>query len=76
MLLCHGDPFVVRLTVWFDTWNDLIRAAAVGFAAYVTLVVVLRLSGKRTRSKLNGFDLAVNVALGSALATLLLKSDV
>ena len=62
--------------MWFDSWSDLGRVAAVGSAAYVTLVVVLRVSGKRTLSKLNAFDLVVTVALGSTLATILLSADV
>jgi len=62
--------------MWFDTWSDLARVAVVGSAAYVTLVVVLRFSGKRTLAKLNAFDLTVTVALGSTLATVLLSSDV
>jgi uncharacterized membrane protein YcaP (DUF421 family) len=62
--------------MWFDTWADLGRVVAVGAAAYVTLVVVLRLIGKRTLAKLNAFDLVVTVALGSTLATILLNSQV
>jgi uncharacterized membrane protein YcaP (DUF421 family) len=62
--------------VWFDSWADLGRILAVGASAYVTLVVVLRLSGKRTLAKLNAFDLVVTVALGSTLATILLSGDV
>jgi uncharacterized membrane protein YcaP (DUF421 family) len=48
----------------------------VGTAPYAFLVVLLRLSGKRTLAKLNAFDLIVTVALGSTLATILLSSDV
>jgi len=62
--------------MWFDSWSDLLRVAVVGSAAYLTLVLVLRFSGKRTLTKLNAFDLAVTVAIGSALATVLLNSDV
>ncbi|MEE6274671.1 YetF domain-containing protein [Georgenia sp. MJ206] len=62
--------------MWFDSWSDIVRVLAVGSAAYVTLVVVLRLTGKRTLAKLNAFDLIVTVALGSTLATILLSSDV
>lgn len=62
--------------MWFDSWSDLVRVALVGAAAYVTLVVVLRLTGKRTLAKLNAFDLVVTVALGSTLATILLSADV
>ena len=62
--------------MWFDSWSDLLRVAVIGASAYVTVVVVLRLSGKRTLAKLNAFDLVVTVALGSTLATILLNSDV
>lgn len=62
--------------MWFDSWSDIVRVLAVGSAAYVTLVVVLRVSGKRTLAKLNAFDLIVTVSLGSTLATILLNSDV
>jgi uncharacterized membrane protein YcaP (DUF421 family) len=48
----------------------------VGALAYAALVAILRLSGKRTLSKLNAFDLVVTVALGSTLATILLAEDV
>jgi uncharacterized membrane protein YcaP (DUF421 family) len=44
--------------------------------AYVALVAMLRISGARTLSKLNAFDLVVTVALGSTLATVLLNADV
>lgn len=57
--------------MWFDSWSDLGRVAAVGSAAYVTLVVVLRASGKRTLSKLNAFDLVVTVAIGSTFAAVI-----
>lgn len=62
--------------VWFDSWSDLVRIVLVGAAAYVTLVVVLRVSGKRTLAQLNAYDFVVTVALGSTLATILLSSDV
>jgi uncharacterized membrane protein YcaP (DUF421 family) len=62
--------------MWFDSWSDLGRILAVGASAYLTVVVILRLSGKRTLAKLNAFDLVVTVALGSTLATILLSSDV
>ncbi|MGM1029828.1 MAG: DUF421 domain-containing protein [Actinomycetota bacterium] len=62
--------------MWFDSWPEIIRTLAVGGAAYVALVLVLRVSGKRTLSQLNAFDFVVTVALGSTLATVLLSSDV
>lgn len=60
----------------FDDWAGLIRTVTVGVLAYVALVALLRVSGKRTLAKMNAFDFVVTVALGSTLATILLSSDV
>lgn len=62
--------------MWFDSWSALLRVVSVGSAAYVAVIVILRLTGKRTLAKLNAFDLVVTVAVGSTLATILLNSDV
>lgn len=39
------------------------RIVVVGPLAYLTLVAILRVSGKRTLAKLNAFDFVVTVAL-------------
>ncbi|WP_119679690.1 DUF421 domain-containing protein [Indioceanicola profundi] len=62
--------------MFFDSWPDLGRTLVVGALAYVGLVFLLRISGPRTLSKMNAFDLIVTVALGSTLATVLLSKDV
>lgn len=63
-------------TMWFDSWASMARVVFGGVLAYAALVFLLRLSGKRTLSKLNAFDLVVTVALGSTLATVLLSKEV
>jgi uncharacterized membrane protein YcaP (DUF421 family) len=60
----------------FDGWAGLGRVLLVGILAYAALIVFLRVSGKRTLTKLNAFDLVVTVALGSTLATIILSKDV
>lgn len=62
--------------MFFDSWTDLVRVFAVGAPAYAVLVLLLRISGKRTLSKMNAFDLVITVAMGSTLATILLSRDV
>ena len=62
--------------MFFDSWAALGRTLVVGTLAYAALVLILRISGKRTLTKLNAFDLVVTVALGSTLATVLLSRDV
>ena len=62
---------------WFyDGWQGPVRILVVGTCAYVALVLLLRVSGKRTLAKLNAFDFVVTVAIGSTLATVLLSSSV
>ncbi|MEP7187788.1 MAG: YetF domain-containing protein [Roseiflexaceae bacterium] len=60
----------------FDSFTGLARVLIVGVSAYAALVAMLRISGKRTLSKMNAFDFVVTVALGSILATILLSKDV
>lgn len=62
--------------VFFKDWQSLTRTAVVGVSAYACLIVFLRVSGKRTLSKMNAFDFVVTVALGSTLASILLSKDV
>lgn len=62
--------------MWLSSWDGLVRVIVGGAVAYAFLVALLRVSGKRTLSKLNAFDLVVTVALGSTLATVLLSRDV
>jgi uncharacterized membrane protein YcaP (DUF421 family) len=62
--------------MFFNDWEGVFRTLVVGPLAYVGLVLELRMSGKRTLSKMNAFDLIVTVALGSTLATILLSKDV
>ena len=60
----------------FGSFGALARTALVGALGYAALVAVLRVSGRRTLSKRNAFDLVVTVALGSILASTLLSRDV
>ncbi len=60
----------------YDNISGLVRVLVVGTLAYVALVALLRVSGKRTLAQLNAFDFIVTVALGSTLATIALSSTV
>lgn len=62
--------------MFFSGWGGLVRTLVIGVAAYAALVAILRVSGKRTLSKMNAFDFVVTVALGSTLATVLLSKQV
>lgn len=61
---------------FFTNWNSLLRIVVIGVLVYIGLILLLRMSGKRTLSKMNAFDLIVTVALGSMLASTLLSKSV
>ncbi|ADB40197.1 DUF421 domain-containing protein [Spirosoma linguale] len=57
----------------FKGWESIGRVLFVGVLAYAGLLLFLRISGKRTLSKMNAFDLVVTVALGSTLSTIIVS---
>jgi uncharacterized membrane protein YcaP (DUF421 family) len=62
--------------LFFDDASGLARVLIVGPLAYLWLIAIVRVSGKRTLAQLNAFDFIVTVALGSTLATVVLSSSV
>lgn len=62
--------------IFFNGWQPILHTLIAGFLAYGVLIFFLRISGKRTLSKMNAFDLVITVSLGSTLATILLTKDV
>ncbi|MCF3936019.1 DUF421 domain-containing protein [Acuticoccus sp. M5D2P5] len=62
-----------------DLYLDAARPVQVAIAtilSFALLVLLLRISGKRTLTDLNAFDFVVTVALGSVLATTILSPSV
>lgn len=62
--------------IWFDSWQSIIRIICVTSVAYISIVFLLRVSGKRTLSKMNAFDFVVTIALGSTLASVALNESI
>jgi uncharacterized membrane protein YcaP (DUF421 family) len=62
--------------MFFDSWYGLLRVIVVGTFAYAALIALLRVSGKRSLSKMNAFDLVVTVALGSTFAAVILNNSI
>lgn len=62
--------------VFFESWESVLRVVITSVVSYTAMVFLLRVSGKRTLSKMNAFDLVVTVALGSLLATAILDKNV
>lgn len=61
---------------FFSNWTSVGRTVVIGTLAYASLILLLRVLGKRTLSKMNAFDFVVTVAMGSVLASVLLNKSV
>lgn len=65
------------MSEWFGaTWASVGFVALTASAMYVSIVVAVRIAGRRTLSQLSAFDAVVTIALGSMLATTILSPDV
>ncbi|MFL5573804.1 MAG: DUF421 domain-containing protein, partial [Gemmatimonadaceae bacterium] len=61
---------------FFDNWYSIGRAVTLSVVGFAALIVLLRVSGKRTLSKMNVFDFVFVVAVGSVFASSIVSKDV
>src|SRR5690554_377933 len=71
-----SNPQKFMEKIFFDSWESILRTLIVTVVAYFAVIVLLRITGKRTLSKMNAFDFIVTIALGSSLATVALNKNV
>ena len=57
------------------TWSDAIHITVSAVGILATVVVLIRLNGLRSLSKMSSFDFAVTVAVGSIVASTLLSDS-
>ena len=62
--------------VFFDSGTSLLRIFIVGVLAYLALILMIRISGKRTLAQMSAFDFLITVALGSTLSSVITAKDV
>ena len=58
----------------FSDLNPFLEVIMAGIIGYIAIIILLRISGKRTLAKWNSFDFVVTIALGSVLANILLST--
>ncbi len=60
----------------FQNWTELGRIALTALFIYAALILYIKVVGIRSISQLNNFDWVVTVAVGSAVASVILFKDV
>ncbi|ADJ28439.1 DUF421 domain-containing protein [Nitrosococcus watsonii] len=61
--------------MFFDDWSGIGRVLIATLVAYMALIFLLQLSGKRTLAKMTAFDFVVTIAVGSVLANIALSKS-
>jgi uncharacterized membrane protein YcaP (DUF421 family) len=61
---------------FFESWYNVGRTVTLSVIGFAALFTMLRISGKRTLSKLNVFDFVFVVAVGSVFASMIISKDV
>ena len=76
MFLLQEAAANVHAPFFFDGWYNIGRTVMLSVMGFAALIVMLRVSGKRTLSKLNVFDFVFVVAVGSVFAATIIEKDV
>jgi uncharacterized membrane protein YcaP (DUF421 family) len=61
---------------FFESWYSVGRTVTLTVIGFAALITLLRVSGKRTLSKLNVFDFVFVVAVGSMFASTVIEKDI
>ena len=61
--------------MFFQGWSILIKTVILSVLMYVSIIIIIRTSGKRTLSTFNAFDFLITVAMGSISATTILSKN-
>ncbi len=61
---------------FFESWYNVGRTVTLSVIGFLAMITLLRVSGKRTLSKLNVFDFVFVVAVGSVFAASIMEKDV
>lgn len=69
-------PVIPHPPFFFESWYNVVRTVTLSVVGFAALIVLLRVSGKRTLSKMNVFDFVFVVAVGSVFASMIISKDV
>ena len=61
--------------MFFQGWDTVFETVLLSGLTYVSIIIILRISGKRTLASFNAFDFLITVTIGSISATTILSKN-
>jgi uncharacterized membrane protein YcaP (DUF421 family) len=74
--VCPLTPALADVMFFYDGWEPIARILLIGTLGYTTLVLLIRIAGKRTLARMRAFDFIITVALGAAFGRVLTAQEV
>ncbi|WP_017730761.1 DUF421 domain-containing protein [Nafulsella turpanensis] len=65
-----------KIVIFWSGWEPIVRIVVVGTLTYIGIIILLRVSGKRTLASMNAFDFVITIAMGSAFGRILTAKKV
>lgn len=65
-----------KIIFFFGGFEPIIRIIVVGTLAYLSLLILLRVSGQRTLTRMHAFDFVITIAIGSTFGRLMTAKGV
>lgn len=65
-----------EVNFFWNGWEPIGRIIVVGTLAYISMIFILRATGKRTLVSMNAFDFIITVAIGAAFGRILTARQV
>ncbi len=65
-----------QVVFFYSGLEPLLRIIVIGTLAYISLLLLLRVSGKRSLAQMNAFDFVITVAIGSTFGRLITAKGV
>lgn len=62
--------------MWFDSWSSIEQIIIKAVVCFIGLILLLRLGGKRTLTKMNAFDFIMTFTIGSTLASVITNDTI
>lgn len=60
-----------NISFFWGGWEPILRIIIVGTLTYFGIILILRVSGKRTLASMNAFDFIITITMGSAFGRIL-----
>ncbi len=65
-----------KIVFFFGGFEPILRVIVVGTLAYLSLLILLRVSGQRTLTRMHAFDFVITIAIGSTFGRLMTAKGV